>query len=166
MERQDPMADRIAVMPGSTQFDLLLLRTVAAEFGFRVDVAGDLREIRGKRDLAAVLFHRDALGTQSSWSDALLRLKAEMPGVRLVPCHGFSDSVDRASLSDSGAFHSLWLPLKESELRQCLGFVWEAEKRAGDAASEDLALPRFAPGRSWTTLPHEVHISSAECSAA
>jgi hypothetical protein len=26
-------------------------------------------------------------------------------------------------------FHSLWLPLKEDEVRRSLGFVWEAEKR-------------------------------------
>ena len=134
------MADRIIVMPGSASFDFAQLWGVARELGFRVEAVDDIREIAasssGCRDIAAVLFHYDALGPRSSWFDALWVLQSELPGVRLIPCHGFADSVDWELLDRAGAWHSLRLPLKENELRQCLGFIWEAQKRAGDAAVE------------------------------
>ena len=72
-----------------------------------------------------------------------------MPGVRLVPCHRFSEFTDWDELRDAGAFHALWLPWGENELRQCLGFVWEAEKRLVG----DQTLAPMPPGRSLKVVP-------------
>jgi hypothetical protein len=47
----------------------------------------------------------------------------------VIACHGFAESIDWPELCDAGAFHTLWLPLKENEVRQSLGFVWGSEKR-------------------------------------
>jgi DNA-binding NtrC family response regulator len=142
------MADRIIVMPGSGQFDFARLRAAATEFGFNVETAGDVRELAADRDsgnIAAVLFHRDVFGPRCSWLDALQLLESELPGVRLVASHRFAEAIDWASLADAGAYHALWLPLKDNELRQCLGFVWQAEKRRAEEQR-----PRPLPARSLT----------------
>jgi hypothetical protein len=89
-----------------------------------------------------VLFHRDTFGSGYSWFETIRRLKLELPEVRLVACHGFAESIDWPALSEAGAFHSLWLPLKESEVRRSLGFVWEAERRSLESAREPIeAIP-------------------------
>jgi len=56
-------------------------------------------------------------------------LKAVVPEIRLVACNNFSEATDYPKLCRAGLFHSLWMPLREHEVRQCFGFVWEAEKR-------------------------------------
>lgn len=134
------MADRIIVMRGSGQFDFERLAAVADEFGFRTEIAADAGTSVGRTnverkiaepfsDIAAVFFHRDALGPGCSWFDALWTLRSDFPGARLVVCHGFADDTDWQRLSDAGAYYALWLPLRDSELRQCLGFIWEAERK-------------------------------------
>jgi hypothetical protein len=80
-------------------------------------------------------------------------LHADLPAARLIPCQGFSESSDWQDLSDAGAFHPLWLPLKENELRQCLGFIWQAEKRAAASVEETSKLP---PARSRNVRSHLV----------
>ncbi|MGA2715630.1 MAG: hypothetical protein ABSG41_21230 [Bryobacteraceae bacterium] len=82
---------------------------------------------------AAVLFHPDALGPGYSWHDAIRLLRLALPGVRVIACHGFSESIDWPELCDAGAFHALWLPLKGNEVRQSLGFVLSRERRLSEA---------------------------------
>jgi hypothetical protein len=155
------MADRIIAMPGSGHFDLRRLKESAAEFGFRVETAEDSRQIEAglnpSREIAAILFHRDALGPRSSWFDTIWALRSDLPGVRLVACHGFGEEVDWELLSSAGAYHVLWLPFKESELRQCLGFIWDAERAAAESESEAVGtqtpLYRIPMGRAAEFAP-------------
>lgn len=133
------MSDNIAVMPGPGQVDLPLLRSVASEFGWTVKIAHGPREITAvdvRKRASVVLFHRETFGSGYSWGETIHRLKQELPAARLIACHGFAESVDWPALSEAGAFHSLWLPMKESEVRRSLGFVWEVNRRSRESASD------------------------------
>jgi hypothetical protein len=144
------MTHNIIVMAGQASFDLGAVHTIAGEFGWTVGIFDDLREAAAAhpyRGTSTVLFHRDAFGTHS-WIDAVRLLKSALPGVRPVACHGFSESIDWPALCDAGAFHSLWLPLKENEVRRSFGFVWEAERRLADAADR---VPMIVPTRKRST---------------
>jgi hypothetical protein len=119
----------IVLMAGSACFDIPRLRQQAAALGFRLQAVDELREAvlsQTRSPIAAVLFHRDAFGPRCSWFDALRLLREALPGVRLIPCHGFSEEIHWDAIAEQGAWHSLWLPLKDSELHQCLGFLWDA----------------------------------------
>ncbi|MGA2716053.1 MAG: hypothetical protein ABSG41_23385 [Bryobacteraceae bacterium] len=152
------MTNNIVVMPGPACFDLVTLHSVAKEFGWAVDVADDLREVaaaQAHRRTIAVLFHRDALGS-CSWIDAVRLLRSALPEARPVACHGFAEPIDWPGLCDAGAFHALWLPLKEDDVRQSFGFVWEAEQRlAQPAVAKKLsATQRIAPSLSRGVRTH------------
>jgi hypothetical protein len=124
------MTGGITVLPGSARIDLSALRRVAADFGWAVDVAHNLSEAaaaQALRPTVAVLFSSDALGPGNSWIETIRLLRAALPKVRLVACHSFTESIDWPELCDAGAFHALWLPLKEDEVRRTLGFIWAAE---------------------------------------
>ena len=145
-----PMTDTIIVMPGQASFDFGAVQSVGGEFGWTVGIADDLREVAAAhayRRTSAVLFHRDAFGS-NSWLDAVRLLKSALPGVRPVVCHGFSESIDWPALCDAGAFHSLWLPLKENEVRRSFGFLWEAERRVAEATDR---VPMIVPTRKRST---------------
>ena len=144
------MTDNLIVMPGLARLDLKALQTVAVEFGWTVNVVHDLPDLADAQadgKTAAVFFHREAFGSNCSWFEAVRLLKLVVPGVRLVACHGFQEPIDWPELCDAGAFHALWLPLKENEVRRSLGFISEAEKRK-EPALVPLAIlspPRRAP---------------------
>jgi hypothetical protein len=124
-------AGNIIIMPGPGGIDSCALQAIAAEFGWTIDVTGDLCEvaaIRKFRNTVAVFYCHDALGSGYSWLETTRLLRNALPQVRLVACHGFSEPIDWTELSEAGSFHELWLPLKETEVHQCLGFIWEAEK--------------------------------------
>jgi hypothetical protein len=140
------VTDNIIVMPGSACFDLRVLHDVARGFGWAIEMADDIRKVAGMQAhwrTTAVLFHREAFGS-CSWLDALRLMRFALPEVRPVVCHGFSESIDWPALSDAGAFHSLWLPPKEDEVRRSLGFIWQAEQRRARSAEGD---PLIGPAR-------------------
>jgi hypothetical protein len=142
------MTDHIIAMPGPACFDLGTLHAVAREFGWTVGVADDLRELAAAqpyRRPITVLFHRNAFGS-CSWLDAVRLLRSALPEVRPVACHGFPEPIDWPALCDAGAFHALWLPLQENEVRRSFGFVWEAEKRLAAPATTQLIIPVQACG--------------------
>ncbi len=123
-----PRKDRVLVLPGMRDTASQLLRPATDEFGWSVEVVADPREIPVLEDrhrIVAVLFQRDAFGAETNWTEALSQLKSVLPDARLVPCLKFSEAVDLDHLTDAGAFHFLWMPWKESELRQCIGFLWQ-----------------------------------------
>lgn len=135
------MAYNIIVMPGRVRLDCSALNTVAGEFGWDVEVAHDLDQVEAigaPRRTRGVLFNRDAFGPGYSWQEAIRLLRALLPGVCLVALYGFSETVDWQELSDAGAFHSLWLPLKENEVRQSLGFL--ARLPAGQVGRDTLRV--------------------------
>lgn len=149
------MTDHILVLPGPDTLNLASMRTVAEEFGWKIRVAEALGEVAAvtPRKVAAVFFHRNAFGAGYSWRDAIRFLKVMLPGVPLVVLRRFAEPVDWPGLSDEGAFHSLWLPLKESEVRQSLGFLANAERR-----------PACFPARSTSCMASA--ISSRAATAA
>ena len=141
------MAEKIVVMAGPSRFDNRTLQFVAREFGWSVESVDDLRDIvtaHRHSGTTAVLFHRDAFGT-CSWLHAVRLVKAALPKVHAIACHGFSEPIDWPELCAAGAFHSLGLPLKENEVRQSLGFVWGARKRSVPAR-KPYANQRIIPG--------------------
>jgi hypothetical protein len=150
---------RIIALKGSACFNLATVRSVAREFGWEVETANGLSPaIAALRDgsLAAVLFHRDAFGS-CSWAEATRLLSSALPKVCLIPCHDFSEPIDWPELCDAGAFHSLWLPLKESEVRQSFGFINEAQHRLTRPAEKAMT----AAG-----IPHEPFHGNVVVSAA
>jgi len=134
----DAMSDQVVVMSGPTRLDLKPLEKVAREFGWVVGTASDPQLLAlafPYRKPVAVLFHRDAMGSEYSWPEALRRAHALLPEVRIIACHGFAEYVNWPELRSAGAFHALPIPLRENEVRQSLGFVLDAEKRLADASA-------------------------------
>lgn len=126
------MADSIVVMPGSARLDFSPIAKVAGEFGWnvRIDSQGSETQ-RGApdRDTMAVLLCRDAFGPGVSWREAITLLRITVPDAPVIALHGFAESMDWTELSEAGAYHSLWLPLKKNEVRQSLGFLSSAKNR-------------------------------------
>lgn len=77
-----------------------------------------------------MLFCRDAFGQDYSWREAIRLTRLAFPGLPAIALHGFAESADWSELSGLGAFHSLWLPLKENEVRQSCGFLSAAAKHS------------------------------------
>ena len=150
------------VMPGKAGFDLEKLQRVAKQFGWTVGTAGDLNEVvaaQARRRTTAVLFHYDALGS-GSWLEAVRLLKFALPDARLVACPEFRDSIDWPVLCDAGVFHSLWLPLKEEEVRRSFGFIWEAMTR--ETGSEAMDSEKSQMGKHDLLL-HGLDTAVAAC---
>jgi hypothetical protein len=144
------MARTIVAMPGRAIFNLKVVHAVARDFGWGVKIAENLSTLGSMRKSEkplAVLFHRSALESHS-WVDALRPVTSALPGIRAIACHEFSDAPDWTELCDAGAFHSLWLPLKEAEVRQSFGFVAEAENRESKFST---SLPIIVPARQRHT---------------
>jgi hypothetical protein len=144
------MTENIIVMPGQREADLPVLRSVAGEFGWTADPVRGLNEAVAAqayvRTLAAIL-HRDGLGADYSWPDAVRRVKRALPDVRVIVCHGLSEPIEWQALCEAGTFHAVSAPLKECEVRQSLGFVWEAEKRVAsvDRDASVIVMPALRP---------------------
>lgn len=85
--------------------------------------------VRDATSAQAVLFHRDALGPECTWIEAVRKLKLTLPEARLIACHEFSEEINWPELSEAGAFHALGVPLRTNEVRQSLGFLSAAENR-------------------------------------
>ncbi len=125
------MGANVIVLTGPTRVDLASVHEAADAFGWAVNIAetpGDVALI-DRDEVVAILFHRDAFSPRYSWCDAIRFLHALLPGVPIIAMRGFSEAVDWPQLSDAGAFHSLWLPLKESEVRQSFGFLSSTRQR-------------------------------------
>lgn len=128
------MTENIVVIAASGRPIDNVLRNVAGDFGWGVLAVHDIADLRESGiQAAAVLFHSDAFAAHS-WAGALAQVKIALPGALPIACHGFSEQIDWPTLSDAGLFHSLWLPLRESEVRRTLGFVWEARQRLAKAS--------------------------------
>jgi hypothetical protein len=143
------MADHLVLL-GPDQTDRELLRAVAAEFEWEVAPA------RGPDRVVAVLLQRDAFGPGISWPEAIRRCRRAIPDVRIITCHDFMEQIDWGELYDLGTFHAVRTLMKEEEVRQSLGFLWEAEQRAA-ALRQPIPIQRkqkewardFEEGRSY-----------------
>jgi len=134
------MDENIVLMPGADR-DHQTLFAVAADFGWPVEVITDLSVIvaaQAQRKTAAIFFCHEALGPGYSRLETVRVISTALPHVRLVFCHGFSETIDWPELSEAGAFHELWLPLQENEVRLCLGFIRADGKRIAGSTTADV----------------------------
>lgn len=125
------MSDHIIVTSGLVRIDPDTMRSVAQEFGWTVKSAHYMAEASQNvtSDTAAIFFHRTALGIDCTLLDAVRDVRSAFPEIPSIVCHGFSEPIDWPSLCAAGAFHAVWLPLKESEVRKSLGFVSAVRRR-------------------------------------
>ena len=123
------MAGGTVALLGNLSIDRKLFESVASEFELMVDQASTpaaLREMCTNRDVAAVLFDARNLGL--SWNDALETVLRSAPRALPVVCAGFAESIPWPELAEAGAFHVIRRPIKESEARHTLGFIWAAKR--------------------------------------
>ncbi|HUA87763.1 MAG TPA: hypothetical protein VMB85_28095 [Bryobacteraceae bacterium] len=121
---------------------------LAAKFGWPVENAScfeDLRKIHSQRGTVAVLFEPAGFGL--SWEMALDYVRQAAPGALVIVCRRFSDTLDWSTLAARGAFHMISLPVKESELRQSLGFIWAANRRAHQTKDRPSRAKKQAAGQ-------------------
>lgn len=127
------MTQGTVVLLGDFPLDSAPLTGLIQEFGWTIEIAPGLNEIRGLdgvRRPVAILFDAQSLGL--SWRDALRTIREIDSRALLIICHRFSDVVNWSELADAGAFHALAMPFDLGEVRQSLAFIWAARFR--DAA--------------------------------
>jgi hypothetical protein len=124
------MTNGTVVLAGSLPVEHLQLDALAAEFGWSLQEAASLRgvsELNADHNLVAVFF--DARSLALSWDRALRGVREAAPGALPILCPQFADAIDWPQVAEAGGFHSLPLPFAKHEIRQSLGFVWEAKSR-------------------------------------
>lgn len=125
------MSHGTVVLLGSLPIERLVLDRLVSEFRFsfkEVEKIESLRNLKMRDDVVAVLFKPSGLGLP--WDEALRSVLNAFPRAFPILCHGFAEHVDWPRAADAGAFHSIPVPFSVAELRQSLGFVWEAKKRS------------------------------------
>jgi hypothetical protein len=133
------MAQGTVVLAGVLPVEHVALDRLVGEFGWSLNEASSLcrvAELNVDHTVVTVLFSPHDLALP--WDQALRAVLEAAPNALPILCHGFADAVDWPQLAEAGAFHSLRLPLDIREVRQSLGFVWEAKRRAATFATQDL----------------------------
>jgi DNA-binding NarL/FixJ family response regulator len=120
------MADTgCVVLLGDFSNERLDLNAIAHDFGWSIARTTDqsgLREISRSCTVIAVLIQTGALG--KPWPEALRTVRAASTQTRIIMCHKADQARYRNEMIEAGAFGVLLSPLKYSEVRQLLGFVW------------------------------------------
>ncbi len=125
------MTQGTVVLTGSLPVEQLALDVLVADFGWLLKEASSLRqvaELNADHNVVAVLFSPRNLGLP--WDQALRGILDAAPGALPILCHGFADAIDWPQVAQAGVFHSLRWPFELGEVRQSLGFVWDAKARA------------------------------------
>ncbi len=150
----------IIALPSPAEPDLTMLNEAAARVGWKLEFARDLQEFRANprcRNADAVFLQREAAGPQYSWAEAVRRVRAIAEQARVVVCHGFGETINWDELSEAGAFHALALPFRENEVRQSVGFLWEAENRTAtvpEAGQQVTTVTTEHPVTTERRVPH------------
>ena len=134
------MAQEAIAVLGNPTNGRAAMESLLAEFEWSVEnilTVDGLAEVCTRRDVVAVLV--DPAVLELSWQRALAAVQAVAPRALPILCDRFSSAIDWSEASSAGAFHMLSLPLDLGELRQSLGFVWEAEERLPKRASAFLS---------------------------
>jgi DNA-binding NtrC family response regulator len=121
------------VLVGNLPLETAALKAVVQEFGWSLETAGDLAELRNSlvvRNPVAIFLDANGLGL--SWQAALNSVLGVDSRALLILCHRFSDPVDWPKLAAAGAFHAVALPFDPNEVRQSLVFVGSARVRRAD----------------------------------
>jgi hypothetical protein len=125
------MAAETVVFLGDVSDECFALGEIARSFGWSVETARDLAQLRTlswQRDVVAVLFDPGTLAPSASHALQLVRNAA--PDALQIVCQRFSDSIPWPDLASAGAFHALRRPLSPSEFRLSLGFAFDATQAA------------------------------------
>ena len=149
------MTQGTVVLAGSLPVEHLALDILVAEFGWSLNQASSLRglaELNADYNVVAVLFSPRSLALP--WEHALRGILDAAPGALPILCHRFADAIDWPQVAEAGGFHSLLLPFTRGEVRQSLGFVWDAKYRA--TTTPILQQPRLRGVASDDTRPRIV----------
>jgi hypothetical protein len=131
------------VLAGGLSVEHVALDSVVAEFGWSLKKACGFRALAAlsaESNLVAVLFSPHQLSLP--WEQALKEVLEAAPSALPILCHGFRDLIHWPQAARAGAFHSLLVPFNVREVRQSLGFVYEAKRR-----SAVIPMPRQARRR-------------------
>lgn len=123
------MAHATVVILGRLPIERRVVDCLELEFGFSFKEVESLQGSAGwdpLEDVVAVLFHPSSLG--AAWEETLTAVLRAFPRTSPILCHGFAEQIDWPEAADAGAFHSIPMPIKLTELRQSLGFVWGARR--------------------------------------
>jgi len=139
------MANGVVVFLGGCCAGCPALDSIVEQFGWSLEFAPtfeNLGERSGRQNIVAVFLDPGSLDLPPC--EALQSAHEAAPRARQILCHRFSDTMSLPEMAEAGAFHALPLPLDPAEVRQCLGFVWAAERRRpGNVVSlEDHSLVR------------------------
>jgi DNA-binding NtrC family response regulator len=121
------MAAETVVFLGDIAGEFRALREIALSFGWSIETAGDLTQLRhlnGERDVVVVLFDPESLAGSAGYALQLVRSAA--PEALQIVCQRFSNAIPWPDLATAGAFHVLRNPLSASEFRLSLGFAFDA----------------------------------------
>jgi DNA-binding NtrC family response regulator len=155
------MSATVIAMPAPGEPDLATLTEAVAQCGWTLEVARNFQEFRTNpraRDVVAVFLQKQAVGPDCSWAEAVKQVRGVSDEIRVVVCHGFGESIDWQEISEAGAFHALALPLSDNEVRQSIGFLWEADQRAEaektEKAEKATVTERRALHHAWPVRRH------------
>lgn len=124
------MANGTVVLVGNLSAERPALDLLIDKFGWSLEEAGSLghvAELNAGHNLVAVLFSPRSLALP--WDQALRAIVDAAPRALPILCHGFRERIDWPQAARAGAFHSLHLPFCVQEIRQSLGFVFDAKCR-------------------------------------
>jgi hypothetical protein len=129
----------IVVFLGDFQNDRLLLDEVDGHLGWRfcqVPTSEALANLIPPLSSVTAVYLDQV--SEKNLAEELSAIRNCVPEARIVVCYPLRSPVMAEELVSAGAFHSLPKPLHMGELKQSLGFVWEACSRSRAA---------FATGR-------------------
>jgi DNA-binding NtrC family response regulator len=123
------MSEPMVVFHGDFEDEYLPWESLAVHLGWRIrqtKTLDDLQEVRDLGEIPAVFLDCRA---DSCVAGRLAAIKRYVPNTRVVVCYPISAPVLADELVAAGAFHSVPKPLQASDVKQSLGFVWEAWSR-------------------------------------
>src|SRR5271165_2971165 len=121
----------VVLIVGNLPVENLELGRFVAEFGWSLTEAcsfSRVAELNATHNLVAVLFGPRNLALP--WEQALGAVLDAAPTALPILCHGFREAIDWPQAARAGAFHTLLLPFNVREVRQSLGFVFDAKYRS------------------------------------
>jgi DNA-binding NtrC family response regulator len=116
------------------------IERLAWKYGWSFRHAGSLSELTSlsERKVVSVLFDPKDLDTD--WRTALQWVGQAAPDALPIICSRFSEAIRWPEMAGAGAYHILHYPFALNEIRQCFGFVREAQRR-----HHELGLSRWPP---------------------
>jgi hypothetical protein len=126
------------------------IERLAWKYGWSFKHAGSLSELTslGERKIVSVLF--DPKDLDADWRTALHWVAKAAPEALPIICRRFGEAIRWPEMTGGGAYYILHYPFALNEIRQCFGFVREAQRR-----HHELGLSRWPPPAPLRTDFHE-----------